>query len=71
MSSTTKNRTRKVYFRAKDGYIDTTVLKRSSIQAGVILQGPLIIEESETTLVVPPDYAVNTDNDLNLLVQLN
>ena len=70
-SSTTKNRTRKVYFHAKDGYIDTTVLKRSSIQAGVILQGPLIIEESETTLVVPPDYAVNTDNDLNLLVQLN
>ena len=29
-----------------------------------------IIEESETTVVVPPDYAVNTDNDLNLVAQL-
>ena len=53
-----------------DEYIDTTVLKRPSIEPGVTLQGPLIIAESETTVVVPPDYAVNTDNDLNLVAQL-
>jgi len=68
--SKTKNTTRKVYFRVTDEYIDTTVLKRPSIEPGVTLQGPLIIEESETTVVVPPDYAVNTDNDLNLVAQL-
>ncbi len=51
-------------------FIDTAVLTRQSIEPGVTLQGPLISEESETTVVVPPDYSVNTDNDLNLITQL-
>ena len=70
-SSTEENATRKVYFHVKDDYFDTTVLKRSSIEPRVTLQGPLIIEELETTVVIPPEHVVSTDDDLNLIAQLN
>ena len=63
--------TRKVYFREKDDYFVTTVVKRASIEPGATLQGPLIIEELETTVVIPPECVVTVDNELNLIARFN
>ena len=65
--SSPQSRTRKVYFPAEKDYLDTQVLKRSEIQPNARLQGPVIIEETETTIVVGPGYSVRSDNDFNLI----
>src|SRR5690606_34576241 len=45
--------TRSVWFAAT-GFIDTPVLQRGDLLAGEQLNGPAIIEQMDTTTVIPP-----------------
>ncbi|MGH7320521.1 MAG: hydantoinase/oxoprolinase family protein [Candidatus Rokuibacteriota bacterium] len=49
---------RPVYF---EGWIETPVYDRARLGAGARLRGPAIIEERESTLVVPPEARVTID----------
>jgi N-methylhydantoinase A len=57
---------RPAYFRSL-GTIPTRVLTRAAISGTV--EGPLIIEEPTTTVVVPPAWAVTRDDMDNLLIE--
>jgi N-methylhydantoinase A len=50
--------TRQVYFGARWGWRDTPVVRRAQLQPAI---GPLVIEEYDTTIVVPPDARVSLD----------
>ena len=58
--------TRAVFFETD--FLETSVYGRSDLKAGHRLEGPAIIEEDESTLVVPPGFEVVVDAALNLLV---
>ena len=49
---------RNVYFGPRWGWRDTPVVRRESLEAGI---GPLVVEEYDTTIVVPPDAGVRRD----------
>ena len=49
---------RNVYFGPRWGWRDTPVVRRESLEAST---GPLVIEEYDTTIVVPPDAGVRRD----------
>ena len=49
---------RQVYFGTRWGWQDTPVLRREALDAGI---GPLVIEEYDTTIVVPPGASVRRD----------
>jgi N-methylhydantoinase A/oxoprolinase/acetone carboxylase beta subunit len=59
---------RPVFF---DGvFIDTPVYDRAALGAGVALRGPAILEERESTLVVPPRTGLTVDRFGNAVVTL-
>jgi N-methylhydantoinase A len=58
---------RRAYFGAAHGVLETPVRARADIAAPV--QGPLIIEAPDTTVVVPPDWTVRRDASENLLLE--
>ncbi|MGW4519715.1 hydantoinase/oxoprolinase family protein [Amycolatopsis sp. NPDC004378] len=46
--------TRKAYFPSTGGFVDTAVFDRYRLEAGARIDGPAIVEERESTVVVPP-----------------
>lgn len=57
---------RPVFFN--EGFAATPIYRRQSFGPGQTIQGPAIIEEDESTLVVPPNFRVAVDAALNLIV---
>ena len=46
--------TRKAYFPSAGGFVDTAVFDRYRLEPGECVDGPAIVEERESTVVVPP-----------------
>ena len=64
------DRTRPVWFAQSGGFVDTPVVARGGIAIGMSLVGPLLVEERESTLVVPPGARLHCDPGRNLIVDL-
>jgi N-methylhydantoinase A len=58
---------RRVWF---DGWHETPVYWRDHLPLEVGLQGPAIIEQMDTTVVVDPDATVTSDADGNLIIEV-
>ena len=61
--------TRRAWFGAAHGWIETPVITRGAI-GGAPRQGPLIVEEYEGTAIVPPEGAIHGDEFGNLIIAL-
>jgi N-methylhydantoinase A len=61
---------RLAYFPELDGYHPTNVYDRYSLQPGAKLQGPAIVEERESTVVIGPGARAHIDEYLNLVVEM-
>ncbi|WP_328449432.1 hydantoinase/oxoprolinase family protein [Amycolatopsis sp. NBC_00438] len=53
-SGAARKGTRKAYFPSAGGFADTAVFDRYRLEPGVRVDGPAIVEERESTVVVPP-----------------
>ena len=60
---------RPVWF-AETGFVDTNVYRRESLPADATLTGPAIIEQMDTTTVVPPQSKVRIDPIGNIFIDL-
>ena len=65
--SLSKEKKRKVFFGG-NFFNDTIVLDRSSLSKTFKSIGPLIIEERESTLVIPPNFKVQMHESGNLII---
>lgn len=63
-----KTGTRKVYF---DGLKDSDVFDRAALQAGQVISGPAVIEESASVTPVSPGQKATVDTFGNLILSLN
>jgi N-methylhydantoinase A/oxoprolinase/acetone carboxylase beta subunit len=61
---------RRAYFPEAGGYVDTPVYDRHRLWAGLSLAGPAIVEERESTTVLPPGAHALVDAYANLIVTL-
>ena len=61
---------RSAWFAESGGYLDTPVYQRHAFSPDQTLSGPALIEERESTLVVPPGARVHCDASANLLLDL-
>ena len=66
----TPARTRAVYFGPRHGYIVCAVQKRASLKSGARGDGPAIIEERESTIVVGPGQRWRFDDAGNVVLDL-
>ncbi len=66
-----KKDARDIYFSAPDpGYRSCAVYDRYQLHPGSRVSGPCIIQERESTIVVPPDCEVDVDGYRNLVITL-
>jgi N-methylhydantoinase A len=57
--------------RFDEGWFDTPVRSRYSLRPGDTCAGPLVLEQEDTTTVLPPDVTAVVDPDLTLRVTIN
>jgi N-methylhydantoinase A len=62
--------TRKVYFEEAGGYVDCDTYERSRLTAGNVVTGPAVIEQMDTTTVLPPGENATVDRFGTLIVEL-
>ncbi|MBI4271471.1 MAG: hydantoinase/oxoprolinase family protein [Candidatus Rokubacteria bacterium] len=61
---------RRAYFPETGGFTETPVYDRYALGAGARLAGPAIVEERESTTVLPPGTTATVDDYASLLVEL-
>jgi N-methylhydantoinase A len=61
---------RSAYFPECGGWTDTDVFRREDLRASARVDGPAIIEERESTTVLPPGLAGTVDGFGNLVVAI-
>ena len=61
---------RQVYFEESNDFIDTPVYGRSELSSNFQASGPLLIEESSTTIVVGPSGFVRLSPNGNLIISI-
>lgn len=67
-SEAAANGVRPVYFRAAGGFVDCPVHARHLLKAGNRIAGPALVEETASTTVVPPGWALEVDAIGNLVL---
>jgi N-methylhydantoinase A/oxoprolinase/acetone carboxylase beta subunit len=60
--------TRSVYFDVAEGFVETAVFDRARLAHGARLEGPLLLQEPDTVVVVAPGQVACIDDYGNLLV---
>ncbi|AQG98747.1 hydantoinase [Burkholderia sp. KK1] len=61
--------TRRAYFGPAHGFVDTPVISRAMLRAAP-LDGPVIVEEYDSTCVVPPGARASIDAHENIVITL-
>ena len=64
----TRKGVRRAYFPEVAGYVDCPVYDRHALPAGIALTGPAIVEERESTTVLPPGVEAVVDEYASLLI---
>ena len=59
--------TRQAYFGEPWGFLETPVLSRAEIGTG--LDGPILVDEYDSTIVVPPHMRAYLDESKNLILE--
>lgn len=58
---------RRVLFDRAEDFVDTNVYRRSDLKAGTTIQGPAILEQMDSTCVIPPQWSAYTDAYHNII----
>jgi N-methylhydantoinase A/oxoprolinase/acetone carboxylase beta subunit len=61
--------TRPAYFPEHAGYVDTPAYSHVALTAGAEIVGPAVIEERESTAVVPPGFRAIVDDFGTLIIR--
>ncbi|GAB4269796.1 MAG: hydantoinase/oxoprolinase family protein [Deferrisomatales bacterium] len=62
--------TRPVYFAEAGGYVATPIYDRPTLPPGATLTGPAIVEQLDSTVVIPPGVEARVDEYLNLILDV-
>ena len=61
---------RRAWFPDADGWVTTAVYERNALISGSVVEGPALIEERESTVVIGPGDHVEVDSSGNLVAEL-
>ncbi|GHH98836.1 hydantoinase/oxoprolinase family protein [Neobacillus kokaensis] len=59
---------RDVYFEEAEGYVNTPVYDRKKIPTLSVLQGPAILDQLDSTVVLPPSFTAEVDSYKNIIM---
>lgn len=61
---------REVYFEEAGGYVLTNIYERTKLKPNNIIEGPAIIEQLDSTIVIPPDWTAKIDTYKNIVLNV-
>jgi N-methylhydantoinase A len=61
---------RRAYFPELDGFVETPVYDRYCLAPGATVEGPAIVEERESTVIIGPRAGAHVDEHWNLIVEI-
>lgn len=61
--------TRVVFFGQQSGFVETPIYWRDDLSAGVRLSGPAVVEQYDTTTLLPPGWRLQVDEAGNFLLE--
>jgi len=61
---------RPVYFGEAGGFLDAAVYHRLALPAGTAFDGPAIVEQMDSTVVVPPGWRATVDDYGNIVLRM-
>ena len=64
-----QTKTRSVYFLNVDAIVESPLYARNNLQAGSTISGPAVIEQFDTTILVPPGFLLFTDASGNAIIR--
>lgn len=67
-TSTAVKGSRPIYLPEASGFVRVPVYDRTRLGAGMIIEGPAVVEERESTFILGPDAVATVDNMRNLRV---
>jgi N-methylhydantoinase A len=62
--------TREVHFAEAGGWVETAIYDRAALHPGASFAGPAIVEQADSTTVVPPGAAAEVDAYGNLIIDV-
>ena len=62
---------RRAYFPESAAFVETDVYDRYAFEPGMKFQGPAIVEERESTLIVGPRGVARVDENLNVIIEFH
>jgi N-methylhydantoinase A len=62
---------RPAYFPEAHGYVDTPIYDRYRLVPGASFEGPAIVEERESTVIIGPGALCKIDEQWNLVIDLS
>ncbi len=60
---------RNVYFEESGGFVDTPIYQRVKVPTHVKITGPAIIEQLDSTVVIPPHFYAEVDEYQNIILK--
>jgi N-methylhydantoinase A len=66
----TPSHTRPVYFDEVADFADTPIYDRAQLPAGGSIDGPAIVEQMDTTVLIPPNAHAQVDDRFNLVIDV-
>jgi N-methylhydantoinase A len=66
----TQKGSRLAYFPETDGFSETPIYDRYRLKPGMVFNGPAIVEERESTVIIGPDAKCHIDEYFNLIVKM-
>jgi N-methylhydantoinase A len=60
--------TREAYFEEAGEYVETEIYERERLGAGATIDGPAIVEQMDSTVVVPPAATAAVDDTGNIII---
>lgn len=67
-ASSAKTGTREAYFESAGEFVTTDIYDRSQLGAGATFDGPAIVEQMDSTVVVPPTATAEVDETGNIII---
>jgi N-methylhydantoinase A len=65
-----RKKDRQVYFEENNGYVDCPTFERSLLKANNVITGPAIVEQMDTTVVIPPKQIAKVDKFGNIIIEI-
>ena len=62
--------TRAVYFDETADFTETPIYDRARLGGGARIEGPAVIEQTDTTVLVPPGASARVDDYLNIVIDV-